>query len=133
MLRTGFSALCATPRHNFAAILVLHDCDRLLSLLPAPQGTAFLTSQHAAVATAAAGSKHPLHQWLLRQLSSKSFNTVLRQFSSSTSSMDSKKLINEPGSVVTDAIDGFLATHPHLKRLDGFPDIKVGMEGIIST
>jgi hypothetical protein len=56
--------------------------------------------------------------------------SVQRLFSSSCSSMSagssiSKKLINEPGSVVTDAIDGFLASHPHLRRLDGFPDIKV--------
>jgi hypothetical protein len=51
--------------------------------------------------------------------------------SSSSSSSSSKKLINEPGSVVTDAIDGFLATHPHLKRLDGFPDIKVPGSGTL--
>jgi dihydroxyacetone kinase len=48
-------------------------------------------------------------------------------------SSSSKKLINEPGSVVTDAIDGFLATHPHLRRLDGFPDIKVTLLSHHST
>eukprot|EP00775_Hariotina_reticulata_P004941 gene4941-5182_t len=36
-----------------------------------------------------------------------------------------KKLINEHGTVVTDALQGFIASNPHLRRLDGFPDIKV--------
>jgi hypothetical protein len=47
--------------------------------------------------------------------------------SGSSSSSSSKKLINEAGSVVTDAIDGLLASHPQLRRLDGFPDIKVSL------
>lgn len=36
-----------------------------------------------------------------------------------------KKLINNPGSVVHELLDGIVQVHPHLQRLDGFPDIKV--------
>ncbi|GAX75952.1 hypothetical protein CEUSTIGMA_g3395.t1 [Chlamydomonas eustigma] len=36
-----------------------------------------------------------------------------------------KQLINNPGTVVTEAIHGLVKCHPHLQRLDGFPDIKV--------
>ena len=34
-------------------------------------------------------------------------------------------LINDPETVVQQAIDGFLQTAPGLARLDGFPEIKV--------
>lgn len=37
----------------------------------------------------------------------------------------SKHFINSPDDVVTQAIDGFIATHHHLTRLDGYPSTKV--------
>jgi hypothetical protein len=35
-----------------------------------------------------------------------------------------KKLMNTPGSLVCDALEGLLAVAPHLRRLDGFPDVR---------
>ncbi|KAF8059368.1 hypothetical protein HT031_005173 [Scenedesmus sp. PABB004] len=34
-------------------------------------------------------------------------------------------LLNAPGAAVVESLDGFLACHPHLARLEGVPDVKV--------
>eukprot|EP00955_Chlamydomonas_euryale_P063351 358641-Chlamydomonas_euryale.AAC.1 len=35
-----------------------------------------------------------------------------------------KQLINKPETTVSEALEGLVACHSHLGRLDGFPDIK---------
>ena len=35
-----------------------------------------------------------------------------------------KALINSPDTVVVEAIEGLVACHPHLARLDGFPEVR---------
>jgi|SouAtlMetagenome_1021521.scaffolds.fasta_scaffold550651_1 dihydroxyacetone kinase len=35
------------------------------------------------------------------------------------------KVLNDPERVAYEMIEGFVASNPHVVRLDGFPDIKV--------
>ena len=35
------------------------------------------------------------------------------------------KFLNDPGSAVTEMLEGFVQSHPGVKLLDGFPDVKV--------
>lgn len=35
----------------------------------------------------------------------------------------SKKLLNSPQAAVNDMLEGLVQTVPHLRRLDGFPDV----------
>jgi len=37
----------------------------------------------------------------------------------------STKLMNSPDSLVSNALDGLIMQHPHLTKLDGFPDVSV--------
>ncbi|KAJ4815158.1 Dihydroxyacetone kinase [Rhynchospora pubera] len=43
-----------------------------------------------------------------------------------------KKLINDPNDVVTEYIEGLVATYPGLQYLDGFPQIKVVLQANVS-
>ena len=37
----------------------------------------------------------------------------------------STKLMNSPDTLVQNALDGLIMQHPHLTKLDGFPDVSV--------
>jgi dihydroxyacetone kinase len=53
----------------------------------------------------------------------------MSKFNLTTTMMSSKTLINSPATLVVEALDGLLLTHPELVRVGTTPDVKVIMRG----
>lgn len=41
--------------------------------------------------------------------------------------MSSQKFVNDPKDAVIEMLEGMVATIPHLKRLDGFPEVRLSL------